>query len=186
MDAALIFTPVRGMHHGFNELSLPSNAVPARPLPTRKTAMVVRAGREFLAIPGPTTMPDEVLRAMHRPPLDIYSKEMVQLTFGLLRDIGTLFATKGNTYMYIANGHGAWEATLTNVLSRGDKILVLESGRFAVGWGHAARAMGVDVQSLKGDWNRAIRPAEVEATLRQDTKHEIKAVLAVQIDTASG
>jgi alanine-glyoxylate transaminase/serine-glyoxylate transaminase/serine-pyruvate transaminase len=72
------------------------------------------------------------------------------------------------------------------VLSRGDKILVLESGRFAVGWGHAARAMGVDVQSLKGDWNRAIRPAEVEATLRQDTKHEIKAVLAVQIDTASG
>jgi alanine-glyoxylate transaminase / serine-glyoxylate transaminase / serine-pyruvate transaminase len=148
--------------------------------------MVVRAGREFLAIPGPTTMPDEVLRAMHRPPLDIYSKEMVQLTFGLLRDIGTLFATKGNTYMYIANGHGAWEATLTNVLSRGDKILVLESGRFAVGWGHAARAMGVDVQSLKGDWNRAIRPAEVEATLRQDTKHEIKAVLAVQIDTASG
>ncbi|MGM4920588.1 aminotransferase class V-fold PLP-dependent enzyme [Tardiphaga sp. 813_E8_N1_3] len=148
--------------------------------------MVVRAGREFLAIPGPTTMPDEVLRAMHRPPLDIYSKEMVQLTFGLLRDIGTLFATKGNTYMYIANGHGAWEATLTNVLSRGDKILVLESGRFAVGWGHAARAMGVEVQSLKGDWNRAIRPAEVEATLRQDTKHEIKAVLAVQIDTASG
>lgn len=148
--------------------------------------MVVRAGREFLAIPGPTTMPDEVLRAMHRPPLDIYSKEMVQLTFGLLRDIGTLFATKGNTYMYIANGHGAWEATLTNVLSRGDNILVLESGRFAVGWGHAARAMGVDVQSLKGDWNRAIRPAEVEATLRQDTKHEIKAVLAVQIDTASG
>jgi alanine-glyoxylate transaminase/serine-glyoxylate transaminase/serine-pyruvate transaminase len=148
--------------------------------------MVVRAGREFLAIPGPTTMPDEVLRAMHRPPLDIYSKEMVQLTFGLLRDIGTLFATTGNTYMYIANGHGAWEATLTNVLSRGDKILVLESGRFAVGWGHAARAMGVDVQSLKGDWNRAIRPAEVEATLRQDTKHEIKAVLAVQIDTASG
>jgi alanine-glyoxylate transaminase/serine-glyoxylate transaminase/serine-pyruvate transaminase len=148
--------------------------------------MVVRAGREFLAIPGPTTMPDEVLRAMHRPPLDIYSKEMVQLTFGLLHDIGTLFATTGNTYMYIANGHGAWEATLTNVLSRGDKILVLESGRFAVGWGHAARAMGVDVQSLKGDWNRAIRPAEVEATLRQDTKHEIKAVLAVQIDTASG
>jgi alanine-glyoxylate transaminase/serine-glyoxylate transaminase/serine-pyruvate transaminase len=148
--------------------------------------MVVRAGREFLAIPGPTTMPDEVLRAMHRPPLDIYSREMVQLTFGLLRDIGTLFATKANTYMYIANGHGAWEATLSNVLSRGDKILVLESGRFAVGWGNAARAMGVDVQSLKGDWNRAIRPAEVEATLRQDTRHEIKAVLAVQIDTASG
>jgi alanine-glyoxylate transaminase/serine-glyoxylate transaminase/serine-pyruvate transaminase len=148
--------------------------------------MVVRAGREFLAIPGPTTMPDEVLRAMHRPPLDIYSHEMVELTHGLLRDVGTMFATTGKTYIYIANGHGAWEATLTNVLSRGDKILVLESGRFAIGWGHAARAMGVDVEGLKGDWTRAIRPADVEARLRQDTNHEIKAVLAVQIDTASG
>jgi alanine-glyoxylate transaminase/serine-glyoxylate transaminase/serine-pyruvate transaminase len=148
--------------------------------------MVVRAGREFLAIPGPTTMPDDVLRAMHRPPLDIYSDTMVQLTDGLLRDLGTLFATKGRTYIYIANGHGAWEATLSNVLSRGDKILVLESGRFAVGWGEAARAMGVEVERLKGNWNRAIRPAEVEARLREDSGHRIKAVLAVQVDTASG
>ncbi|MET0443721.1 MAG: aminotransferase class V-fold PLP-dependent enzyme [Pseudorhodoplanes sp.] len=148
--------------------------------------MVVRAGREFLAIPGPTTMPDDVLRAMHRPALDIYSDAMVQLTESLLRDLGTLFATKGRTYIYIANGHGAWEATLSNVLSRGDRILVLESGRFAVGWGEAARAMGVEVMSLKGDWNRAIRPAEVEALLREDSEHRIKAVLAVQVDTASG
>src|SRR3954471_4711341 len=148
--------------------------------------MSVRAGREFLAIPGPTTMPDEVLRAMHRPAVDIYSGPLLALTDSLLTDVGRMFDTKGHAYIYIANGHGAWEATLTNVLSRGDKILVLESGRFAVGWGHAARAMGVDVQSLKGDWNRAIRPAEVEATLRQDTKHEIKAILAVQVDTASG
>ncbi|MET0906839.1 MAG: aminotransferase class V-fold PLP-dependent enzyme, partial [Tardiphaga sp.] len=110
----------------------------------------------------------------------------VQLTYGLLDDLGKIFATKGKTYIYIANGHGAWEATLTNVLSRGDKILVLESGRFATGWGNAARMMGVEVQRLKGDWNRAIRPAEVEAALRADTAHEIKAVLAVQVDTASG
>ena len=148
--------------------------------------MVVRAGREFLAIPGPTTMPDEVLRAMHRPALDIYSDTMVQMTHSILRDLGTLFSTTGHTYIYIANGHGAWEATLTNVLSRGDKILVLESGRFAIGWGEAARAMGVDVERLKGDWRRAIRPEEVEARLRADIKHEIKAVLAVQVDTASG
>ena len=78
------------------------------------------------------------------------------------------------------------EATLSNVLSRGDKILVLESGRFAVGWGEAARKMGVDVEGLKGDWRRAIRPAEVEARLRADVNHEIKAILAVQVDTASG
>src|SRR5664279_4354492 len=148
--------------------------------------MVVRAGREFLAIPGPTTMPDEVLRAMHRPALDIYSEEMLGMTDSLLRDLSKLFATKGHSYIYIANGHGAWEGALSNVLSRGDKILVLESGRFAIGWGNAAAAMGVEVEVLKGDWRRAIRPSEVEARLRQDKDHSIKAILAVQVDTASG
>jgi alanine-glyoxylate transaminase/serine-glyoxylate transaminase/serine-pyruvate transaminase len=148
--------------------------------------MTVRAGREFLAIPGPTNMPEDVLRAMHRPALDIYSREMVELTAGLLGDLTKLFATKGHTYIYIANGHGAWEATLSNVLSRGDKVLVLESGRFAINWGAAAAAMGAEVEVLKGDFRRAIRPAEVEARLRQDKTHRIKAVLAVQVDTASG
>ena len=148
--------------------------------------MTVRAGREFLAIPGPTNMPDEVLRAMHRPALDIYSEQMVNLTDSLIGDLGKLFATKGKTYIYIANGHGAWEAVLSNVLSRGDKVLVLESGRFAIGWGDAARAMGAEVEVLKGDWRRAIRPEEVEARLRADKDHTIKAILAVQVDTASG
>jgi alanine-glyoxylate transaminase/serine-glyoxylate transaminase/serine-pyruvate transaminase len=148
--------------------------------------MVVRAGREFLAIPGPTNMPDEVLRAMHRPALDIYSDQMVELTDSLLRDLSKLFATKGHSYIHIANGHGAWESALSNVLSRGDKILVLESGRFAIGWGNAAAAMGAEVEVLKGDWRRSIRPTEVEARLRLDTDHQIKAILAVQVDTASG
>src|SRR5271156_5515820 len=148
--------------------------------------MTVRAGREFLAIPGPTTMPDEVLRAMHRPALDIYSDTMVELTESLLRDLSRLFATRGQSYIYISNGHGAWEAALSNVLSRGDKVLVLESGRFAIGWGNAAAAMGAEVEVLEGDWRRAIRPAEVEARLRADKNHSIKAILAVQVDTASG
>src|SRR5665213_3273615 len=148
--------------------------------------MVVRAGREFLAIPGPTNMPDEVLRAMHRPALDIYSDQMVNLTESLLSDLSKLFATQGKSYIYIANGHGAWEAVLSNVLSRGDKILVLESGRFAIGWGKAAALMGVEVEVLKGDWRRAVRAAEVEARLRQDRDHRIKAILVVQVDTASG
>jgi alanine-glyoxylate transaminase/serine-glyoxylate transaminase/serine-pyruvate transaminase len=164
--------------------------IPLHPFPryyrqgTRK--MAVRAGREFLAIPGPTTMPDEVLRAMHRPALDIYSDQMVELTDSLLRDLSGLFATKGRSYIYIANGHGAWEGALSNVLSRGDKVLVLESGRFAIGWGNAAAAMGAEVEVLKGDWRRAIRASEVEARLRQDKDHKIKAILAVQVDTASG
>jgi alanine-glyoxylate transaminase/serine-glyoxylate transaminase/serine-pyruvate transaminase len=148
--------------------------------------MTVRAGREFLAIPGPTTMPDAVLQAMHRPAIDIYSKEMLDLTESLLRDLSGLFATKGKSYIYIANGHGAWEAALSNVLSRGDKVLVLESGRFAIGWGNAAALMGAEVEVLKGDWRRAVRPHEVEERLRRDTEHKIKAVVVVQIDTASG
>jgi alanine-glyoxylate transaminase / serine-glyoxylate transaminase / serine-pyruvate transaminase len=123
---------------------------------------------------------------MHRPALDIYSDQMIDMTDSLLRDLAGLFATKGRPYIYIANGHGAWEAALSNVLSRGDKVLVLESGRFAIGWGDAAAAMGAEVEVLKGDWRRAIRPAEVEARLRLDKDHKIKAILAVQVDTASG
>jgi alanine-glyoxylate transaminase/serine-glyoxylate transaminase/serine-pyruvate transaminase len=152
--------------------------------------MTVRAGREFLAIPGPTTVPDEVLRAMHRPAVDIYAGPLLALTDSLLKDVARVFKTKGRAYIYISNGHGAWEASLTNVLSKGDKILVLESGRFAIGWGDSARRMGVEVEILKGDMRRAVRPAEVEARLKADLKqnggHTIKAVLVAQIDTASG
>ncbi len=151
--------------------------------------MSVRAGREFLAIPGPTTVPDEVLRAMHRPAVDIYSGPLVQITEGLLRDVASVFKTKRRTYIYISNGHGAWEASLTNVLSKGDRILVLESGRFAIGWGENARRMGVEVEILKGDMRRAVRPAEVEARLKADKANgarPFKAVLVAQIDTASG
>src|SRR5476651_2459539 len=148
--------------------------------------MSVRAGREFLAIPGPTTVPDEVLRAMHRPAMDIYSGPLLALTDSLLRDVARVFTTKGRAYIYIANGHGAWEATLTNVLSKGDKILVLESGRFAIGWGENARRMGVEVEILKGSMRRAVRPDEVEARLKADKDGTIKAVLVAQIDTASG
>jgi alanine-glyoxylate transaminase / serine-glyoxylate transaminase / serine-pyruvate transaminase len=148
--------------------------------------MTVRAGREFLAIPGPTTMPDEVLQAMHRPALDIYSRDMIDLSDGLHADLSKLFATKNRSYIHIANGHGAWEAAISNVLSRGDKILVLESGRFAVGWGSAAQLMGAEVEVLKGDWRRAVRPAEVEERLWRDKAHTIKAVLVAQVDTASG
>ena len=148
--------------------------------------MNVRAGREFLVTPGPTTIPDEVLQAMHRPAIDMYSEQMVSLTDGLLRDLSRLFGTSARSYIYIANGHGAWEASLTNVLSRGDKVLVLESGRFALDWGNAAALLGVEVEILKGEWRRAVRPAEVESRLRQDKKGKIKAVLTVQIDTSSG
>jgi alanine-glyoxylate transaminase / serine-glyoxylate transaminase / serine-pyruvate transaminase len=146
--------------------------------------MTVRAGREFLVVPGPTNIPDEVLQAMHRPAVEIYSEPLIALTDGLLRDLGKVFGTATRPYIYIANGHGAWEAALTNVLSRGDKILVLESGQFAIAWGDAAARLGVEVEVLEGDWRRAVRPADVEARLRTDKG--IKAILAVQIETSTG
>src|ERR1700750_2171177 len=146
--------------------------------------MSVRAGREFLAIPGPTTVPDEVLQAMHRPAIDIYSGPLLALTDSLLGDLRRLFSTEGRCYIYIANGHGAWEAALTNVLSRGDKVLVLESGRFALSWGEAAAEVGADMEVVPGDWRRAVDPAAVEARLRADKSGSIKAILVAHIDTA--
>ena len=148
--------------------------------------MTVANGREFLAIPGPTNIPDAVLAAMHRPAIDIYSGDMIDVTRTLLEDLPKIFRTAGRTYIYAANGHGGWEAAVSNVLSRGETILVLESGLFAVGWGEMARMMGVKIEVLKGDWRRAVDPAAVTQRLRADTGHEIKAILAVQIDTASG
>ena len=149
--------------------------------------MSVRHGREFLSIPGPTTVPDEVLAAMHRPAVDIYNgSDLEQTTHGLLRDLQRVIRTQGQTFIYPANGHGAWEAAATNVLSRGDKVLVLESGRFAIGWGEMAKMVGVEVEILDGKPRGAVDPSRVEDRLRSDVAHDIKAILVVQIDTASG
>ncbi|RXT55748.1 aminotransferase [Bosea sp. Tri-44] len=148
--------------------------------------MSVANGRALLAMPGPTNVPDRVLQAMIRPAEELSSTTIVDLTETLLGDLKAIFRTTGETFLYAANGHGGWEAALTNVLSRGDKILVLASGRFAVGWGETARFMGAEVEVLAGSWRAAVDPAAVEERLRRDTGHEIKAVLTVQVDTASG
>ncbi|MHA7775282.1 pyridoxal-phosphate-dependent aminotransferase family protein [Roseibium sp. M-1] len=148
--------------------------------------MTLRNGKEFLMIPGPTNVPDEVLRAMHRPALEIYEGPLLATTDYCLAGLKRLFRTEGKAYIYAANGHGAWDAALCNTLKRGDKILVLESGRFALGWGEAAGVMGVDVEVLPGAFNESVDPAKLEERLRQDTVHEIRAILVVQVDTASG
>lgn len=148
--------------------------------------MTVAGGREFLSIPGPTTIPDAVLAAMHRPAVDIYTGPLLEVTRSLFEDLPRLFGTAGRTYIYAANGHGGWEAAVSNVLSRGDTVLVLESGLFAVAWGEMARMLGVKVEVLKGDWRRAVSPAAVTRRLAEDHAGEIRAVLVAQVDTASG
>jgi len=148
--------------------------------------MSVRHGREFLAIPGPTTVPDAVLNAMHQPAVDIYSGKLLGVTESCLADLKTLFQTTGDTYIYAANGHGAWEAALVNTLSRGDRILILESGRFALGWGEMAAKLGIEAEILPGSHRAAVRPDAVAERLARDDAASFKAILVVQIDTASG
>jgi alanine-glyoxylate transaminase/serine-glyoxylate transaminase/serine-pyruvate transaminase len=148
--------------------------------------MSVETGRHFLAIPGPTVIPERVMRAMNRPMTNIYEGPLIDLTHSLFPDLKQIAKTEGDCMMYIANGHGAWDAALFNTISAGDTVLVLESGRFAVGWGAQAQQMGATVETLTAPPHSGVDPAAVEAHLRKDTDHKIKAILVVQVDTATG
>ena len=148
--------------------------------------MTVRNGREFLAIPGPTTVPDEVLSAMHRPAVDLYSGEMIDITMKCISNLKKIIRTRSEPCLYPANGHGAWEAALVNCLSRGDRVLALHSGMFGRAWAEMAEVLGLEVELLTARARRAIDPDAVKDRLRADREHRIKAVLAVQVDTAAG
>jgi len=147
--------------------------------------MSLSNGRHYLAIPGPSVMPDRVLQAMHRPAPNIYVGSLPDMVDGMVPDLKAVARTEHNVAMYIANGHGAWEAALTNILSRRDKILVLGTGRFCLGWGEMAATMGVDCQIIDFGFASDIAMDQVAEALEADTGHAIKAVLAVQVDTAT-
>ncbi len=148
--------------------------------------MKLNRGRLVTAMPGPSIIPDRVLAAMHRSMPNIYEGELVETSKSVFADLPQIACTKGHAFMAISNGHGAWEMALTNTLNRGDKVLVLESGRFAIGWGEQAKLLGADIEALHTPERHAINPDAVEERLRADTGHAIKAILVVQIDTASG
>jgi alanine-glyoxylate transaminase/serine-glyoxylate transaminase/serine-pyruvate transaminase len=147
--------------------------------------MSLAQGRHYLAIPGPSVVPDRVLNAMHRASPNIYTGELHDVTRSLFPDLKSLAGTQGEAAIYVANGHGAWEAALSNVLSRGDGVLVLATGRFAVGWGETAARLGAEVQTLDFGLRSAVDPVEVTKALLEDEAHAIRAVLVVQVDTAS-
>ena len=147
--------------------------------------MSLNFGRTQLSIPGPSVIPERVLNAMHRPSPNIYHGELIELTDTLFPDLKAVARTKHSAAIYIANGHGAWEAALANTLLEGDKVLVLTTGRFAAGWGELARKMGIETQILDFGFQCDADPDQLEQALRADTKGEIKAVLTVQADTAS-
>ncbi|MEO8244225.1 MAG: aminotransferase class V-fold PLP-dependent enzyme [bacterium] len=140
-------------------------------------------GRSYLAIPGPSVLPDRVLQAMHRASPNIYEGALIDMVAGLWPDLRRLAGTRHHVAAYIANGHGAWEAANANLFSRGDKALVLVTGLFGHGWANSARGLGVEVTLL--DFGRSAAPdwAQVEAALRVEPN--FKAVLVTHVDTAS-
>jgi len=145
-----------------------------------------QAGRHFLQIPGPTNVPDSVLRAMAQPVIDHRGPDFPQLTFGILDKLATVFNTSSPIFIYPASGTGAWESALVNSLSTGDKILAFETGHFATLWKNIAEQLGLEVIWIEGDWRHGIDASIVEEKLRQDTAGEIKAVLAVYTETSTG
>jgi len=140
-------------------------------------------GRPYLAIPGPSVIPDRVLRAMLRPSPNIYEGELVEMVAGLWPDLKALAGTRGSLAAYIANGHGAWEAANSNLFSRGDRALVLATGVFGHGWASSARGLGVEVDVLSFGNSVAPELARVEESLRRGPGY--KAVLTTHVDTAS-
>ena len=147
--------------------------------------MSLAHGRPYLAIPGPSVMPEEVLRAMHRSAPNIYEGDLVALTDSLIPDLRRVARTEHAGTFYIGNGHAAWEAALANVVAPGDRVLVPATGRFGHGWGDMAAGLGCDVQVIDFGKRAPFDLDRVEAALRADREHRIKAVLASHVDTSS-
>ncbi|MFJ9089334.1 pyridoxal-phosphate-dependent aminotransferase family protein [Streptomyces sp. NPDC102384] len=150
--------------------------------------MTLRTGRHFLQIPGPTNVPDRVLRAMAAPTIDHRGPEFSELTKRLLAALQPVFGTAGPVVVYPASGTGAWEAALVNTLSPGDRVLSFETGHFAVLWREMARGLGLDADTdaLPGDWRHGADPEALAERLAADTDHRIKAVCVVHNETSTG
>jgi alanine-glyoxylate transaminase/serine-glyoxylate transaminase/serine-pyruvate transaminase len=144
------------------------------------------SGRHFLQIPGPTNVPDRVLRAIAQPTIDHRGPAFATLAREALDGARAVFKTDGAVVIYPSSGTGAWEASLVNTLSPGDKVLMFETGHFATLWRNVADRLGLDVQFVPGDWRRGVDPAVVESTLRDDRRHAIKAVAVVHNETSTG
>ncbi len=148
--------------------------------------MAALEGRHFLQIPGPTNVPDRVLRAMDRPTIDHRGPEFRTLAHRVLDGIRTIFRTERPVIIYPASGTGAWEAALVNTLSPGDRVLMYETGHFASLWKTLAERLGLKPEFLAGDWRHGADPAAIEARLRADSGQEIKAVCVVHNETSTG
>ena len=148
--------------------------------------MPTKRGRKFLNTPGPTHVPDRVMNAMHQPTLDLSDPEFLDVSMSCFQDMRKVFKTEGEVFLYSSNGHGAWEAALANIFSPGDKILVPETGNFSKAWANMAEALTLNVETLPGNWRRAIDINVLEEQLKKDNKGEIKGILIIHTETATG
>lgn len=145
-----------------------------------------QAGRHFLQIPGPSAVPDRILRAISSQTIDHRGPDFANVGGKALEGIKTIFKTQSNVFIYPASGTGAWEAALVNVLSPGDRVLMFETGHFATLWKNLATRIGLKPEFIKGDWRSGADPDLIEAYLAEDRGHEIKAVCVVHNETSTG
>ena len=148
--------------------------------------MPYKAGRHFLQIPGPTNVPERVLRAMAQPTIDHRGPEFQALGRELLNDIRAVFKTRRPVVIYPASGTGAWEAALVNTLSPGDRVLMFETGHFSTLWKEIAERLSLEVSWIPGNWRQGVDPALLEARLIEDSAYSIKAVCVVHNETSTG
>jgi len=160
--------------------------MPSPPVTAEKTVMTYRSGRHFLQIPGPTNVPERILRAIDRPTIDHRGPDFGALGREVLAGLKDIFRTAGPVVIYPASGTGAWEAALVNTLSPGDRVLMVETGHFATLWRRLAERLGLAVEFVPGDWRRGVDPTVVEAKLAEDKDHKIKAVCVVHNETSTG
>ena len=147
---------------------------------------MIHTGRHFLQIPGPTNVPDRVLRAMDRPVIDHRGPEFAKLGAEVLAGLRPIFQTAGAVVIYPSSGSGAWEASIVNTISPGDRVLMFETGHFSNLWRDIAQRMGMQVDYVAGSWRHGASPAEAEARLAEDKNHSIKAVMVVHNETSTG
>lgn len=147
---------------------------------------MIHTGRHILQIPGPTNVPDRILRAIDRPVIDHRGPEFAQLGFEVLQGIRSIFKTTGPVIIYPGSGSGGWEAAIVNTLGPGDRVLMFEVGHFAMGWKRMAEKLGLVVDCVPGNWRRGADLGLLESRLAADAAHQIKAVMVVHNETATG
>ena len=152
----------------------------------KELAISYSSGRQFVQIPGPTNVPERVLRAMARPTIDHRGPEFAGLALEVLEGIKAVFKTKGKVIIFPSSGSGAWEGAMVNTLSPGDKVLMFDIGQFAALWREVAVKLGLEVDFVPGDWRHGVDPEVVEAKLSEDRGHKIKAVGVVHNETSTG